>query len=120
MAKRIIRNGGGATSASFNAPTTTRTKPAGKVPPAVVKSPRSPKPRRLAAKAQPLRIKAVLHEAEEGGFWAEVPALPGCVTQGETMKELLANLREAVQGSLCVFPGDYKQEDGGWVQEVDI
>jgi predicted RNase H-like HicB family nuclease len=67
-----------------------------------------------------LRVKVVLHEAEEGGFWAEVPALPGCVTQGETMDELLVNLREAVQGSLCVFPGDYQQEDGGWVQEVEI
>jgi hypothetical protein len=120
MAKRVIRTNGGAKSASFNAATTTRTKPAGTAPQGAVKPPRSPKCRRSATKAQLLRIKAVLHEAEEGGFWAEVPALPGCVTQGETMQELLANLREAVQGSLCVFPGDYKQEDGGWVQEVDI
>lgn len=45
-------------------------------------------------------IKAVVHKAEEGGFWAEVPALPGCVTQGENLEELQANLREAVQGWL--------------------
>ena len=38
-----------------------------------------------------MRVKVVVHEAEEGGFWAEVPALPGCVSQGETMDELLAN-----------------------------
>ena len=43
-------------------------------------------------------LKAVIHEAEEGGFWAEVPAIPGCATQGDTMEELVANLREAVEG----------------------
>jgi predicted RNase H-like HicB family nuclease len=47
-------------------------------------------------------LKAVIHEAEEGGFWAEVPALPGCVTQGETLAEVKTNLREAAQGWLAV------------------
>jgi len=47
-----------------------------------------------------MTFKAVIHEAEEGGFWAEVPALPGCVTQGETLEELEVNLREAIQGWL--------------------
>ena len=41
-----------------------------------------------------MTLKAIIHEAEEGGFWAEVPALPGCFTQGETLPELEANLRE--------------------------
>lgn len=49
-----------------------------------------------------MKIKAVVHDAEEGGFWAEVPAIPGCATQGETMEELLANLREAIEGCLSV------------------
>lgn len=49
-----------------------------------------------------MNLKAIVHEAEEGGFWAEVPAIPGCATQGETMDELLANLREAIQGCLSV------------------
>ena len=44
-----------------------------------------------------MTIRAIIHKAEEGGFWAEVPALPGCVTQGETMEELRANLHEAVE-----------------------
>ncbi|MDR3402515.1 MAG: type II toxin-antitoxin system HicB family antitoxin [Chthoniobacter sp.] len=44
-----------------------------------------------------MNIRAVIHKAEEGGFWAEVPALPGCATQGETMEELRANLKEAVE-----------------------
>jgi predicted RNase H-like HicB family nuclease len=47
-----------------------------------------------------MNIKIVVHEAEEGGYWAEVPALPGCVSQGETMDELLANMREAIQAWL--------------------
>ena len=49
-----------------------------------------------------MKIKAVIHDAEDGGFWAEVPAIPGCATQGETMEELLANLREAIEGCLAV------------------
>jgi predicted RNase H-like HicB family nuclease len=49
-----------------------------------------------------LKIKVVVHEAEEGGYWAEVPAIPGCATQGETMEELLANVQEAVEGCLLV------------------
>jgi predicted RNase H-like HicB family nuclease len=49
-----------------------------------------------------MKIKVVVHDAEEGGFWAEVPAIPGCATQGETMEELLRNLHEAIEGCLSV------------------
>ena len=49
-----------------------------------------------------MKLKVVVHEAEEGGYWAEVPGIPGCVTQGETFEELLANLYEAVEGCLSV------------------
>ncbi len=49
-----------------------------------------------------MTLKAIVHVAEEGGFWAEVPALPGCVTQGETMEEIQANLREAIDLWLSV------------------
>ena len=49
-----------------------------------------------------VKVKVVIHEAEEGGFWAEVPAIPGCATQGETFEELLRNLYEAVEGCLSV------------------
>ena len=47
-----------------------------------------------------MKIKVVVHEAEEGGYWGEVPALPGCASQGETISELMANLHEAVEGYL--------------------
>lgn len=44
-----------------------------------------------------MKLRAVIHKAEEGGFWAEVPALPGCSTQGETEAEIRANLQEAIE-----------------------
>jgi len=44
-----------------------------------------------------MTVKAVIHTAEEGGFWAEVPALPGCVAEGETMEELRVNLEDAIK-----------------------
>ena len=49
-----------------------------------------------------MKIKVIVHEAEEGGFWGEVPAIPGCVSQGETLEELMANLQEAIEGCLAV------------------
>ena len=49
-----------------------------------------------------MKIKVVVHEAEEGGYWAEVPALPGCATQGETFGELSTNLYEAIEGCLSI------------------
>ena len=44
----------------------------------------------------------VIHQAEEGGYWAEVPSIPGCATQGNDIEELLKNVREAVEGCLSV------------------
>ncbi|MBI1791228.1 MAG: type II toxin-antitoxin system HicB family antitoxin [Acidobacteria bacterium] len=53
-----------------------------------------------------MRIQAIVHKAEEGGYWAEVPCIPGCATQGETMEELRVNLREAIEGCLSVPVGE--------------
>lgn len=49
-----------------------------------------------------MKIKVIVHQAEEGGYWAKVPAIPGCATQGETFEELLKNLYEAGEGCLSV------------------
>jgi predicted RNase H-like HicB family nuclease len=62
-----------------------------------------------------MKIKVVVHEAEEGGFWAEVPAIPGCATQGETFEELLQNLYEAIEGCLSV---DVETPEAGGTQRV--
>lgn len=53
-----------------------------------------------------MEIKAVIHEAEEGGYWAEVPDMPGCFTQGETLEEVKANVLEAVE---CWLEGQIKE-----------
>jgi predicted RNase H-like HicB family nuclease len=49
-----------------------------------------------------MKLKVVIHDAEEGGYWAEVPSIPGCATEGDTFEELLENLYEAVEGCLSV------------------
>jgi len=49
-----------------------------------------------------MKLKVIIHEAEEGGYWAEVPAIPGCATQGDTFDELLKNIYDAVEGCLSV------------------
>ena len=49
-----------------------------------------------------MKVKIIVQEAEEGGYWAEVPAIPGCVSQGETLDELDENIREAIVGCLSV------------------
>ena len=49
-----------------------------------------------------MKLKVIIHEADEGGFWAEVPSIPGCATQGENFEELLENIYEAVEACLSV------------------
>ena len=49
-----------------------------------------------------MKLKVIIHPAEEGGYWAEVPAIQGCATQGETMEELMTNLYEAIEACLSV------------------
>jgi predicted RNase H-like HicB family nuclease len=49
------------------------------------------------------KYAVVIHEATEGGFWAEVPALPGCYSQGESVEQLMGNVREAIAGVLEVM-----------------
>ena len=59
-----------------------------------------------------MKLKVIIHTAEEGGFWAEVPAIPGCATQGDTFEELLQNIYEAVEGCLSVDEADLELDSG--------
>src|SRR5512140_1659307 len=59
-----------------------------------------------AASTNFMTVRAIVHKAEEGGFWAEVPSIPGCATQGETMEELRFNLREAIEGCVSASPDE--------------
>ena len=51
-----------------------------------------------------MEYTVVIYEAEEGGYWAKVPALPECYSQGETLEETLENVTEAIENyslALC-------------------
>ena len=55
-----------------------------------------------------MKIKVILEPAEEGGYTAYVPSLPGCISQGDTKQEALANIREAIELYL-----EYTEKDEG-------
>jgi predicted RNase H-like HicB family nuclease len=67
-----------------------------------------------------MKLKIIVHEAEEGGYWAEVPALPGCATQGDTFEELLQNLYEAVEGCLAVELPTVLPGSEGRIMEIAV
>ena len=67
-----------------------------------------------------MKLKVVLHPAEEGGFWAEVPGLPGCVSQGETREETLANIREAAEGWVEVAESQNQNDPAAQLAEIEL
>ncbi len=67
-----------------------------------------------------MNLKVVVHQAEEGGYWAEVPAIPGCVSQGDTMADLRTNILEAIEGCLSVEIGDTAISSDDRVIEVAV
>jgi predicted RNase H-like HicB family nuclease len=67
-----------------------------------------------------MKLKIIVHEAEEGGYWAEVPAISGCATQGETFEDLLKNLYEAVEGCLSVDIRDIPLAEKDRVMEIAV
>ena len=67
-----------------------------------------------------MKIKVIVHKAEEGGYWAEVPAILGCATQGETFEELLENLYEAVEACLSVDAEEIDIAEDAKVLEIAV
>ncbi len=67
-----------------------------------------------------VKLKVVIHDAEEGGYWAEIPSIPGCATQGETFEELLQNIYEAVEACLSVDLDPPKSTDKQRVVEIVV
>lgn len=67
-----------------------------------------------------MKLKVIVHEAEEGGFWAEVPSIPGCATQGDTFDDLLSNIYEAVEGCLSVDIEDIVLSGKDKVMEIAV
>lgn len=58
-----------------------------------------------------MNFKVVVHPEPSGGCWGEVPALAGCYSQGETVEEMMANLREAAAGYLEVLRAEGRTPD---------
>ncbi|KAF1078011.1 type II toxin-antitoxin system HicB family antitoxin [Methanogenium sp. MK-MG] len=67
-----------------------------------------------------MKLKVIIHDAEEGGFWAEVPSIPGCVAQGDTFDELLASIYDAVEGCLSIDLQDIDLSGNGRVMEIAV
>ena len=67
-----------------------------------------------------MKLKVIVHEGEEGGYWAEVASIPGCATQGETFDELLTNIYEAVEGCLSVDIQDIAISEKDKVMEIAV
>jgi predicted RNase H-like HicB family nuclease len=67
-----------------------------------------------------MKLQVVIHPAEEGGFWAEIPALAGCVSEGETYDEALSNIKEAAEGWLEVAAMQTKQNQQAQIAEIEL
>ena len=67
-----------------------------------------------------MKLKVVVHEDEEGGYWAEVPSIPGCATQGDTFEELLENIYEAIEGCISVDVNTIEFNENVRVMEIAV
>ncbi len=67
-----------------------------------------------------MKIKVIIHEAEEGGYWAEVPSIPGCATQGDSFEELLNNIYEAVEGCLSIEMKNIRVSGKDRIMEIAV
>jgi len=67
-----------------------------------------------------MRLKVLLEPSDEGGFTAYVPTLPGCISEGETADEAMANLREAVELYLEPVEDDLTDRPGVEIQELVV
>ena len=67
-----------------------------------------------------MKLNAVIHQADEGGYWAEVPSIPGCATQGDGIEELLKNVHEAVEGCLSVDVRDVPISEADRIIEITV
>ena len=65
------------------------------------------------------KYAVIIHEDPDGGYWGEVPALPGCYSQGETTDELMHNIREAITGVLEVMQEQGREPEAN-IQILDV
>ena len=63
-----------------------------------------------------MEYSVIIHDAEEGGYWVEVPALPGCYSQGESVDDALANVKDAIE----LYMEALKDEDADIPVDSDV
>jgi predicted RNase H-like HicB family nuclease len=67
-----------------------------------------------------MKLTVIVHEAIEGGYWAEVPAIPGCATEGDNWDKLISNLHEAIEGCLSIDRSQLEMDDKSQLLELAI
>jgi predicted RNase H-like HicB family nuclease len=67
-----------------------------------------------------MKVKVVLEPSEDGGFTAYVPSLPGCISEGETVEDTLANVQEAISLYLEPVEDDWVADENALVKEVEL
>jgi predicted RNase H-like HicB family nuclease len=67
-----------------------------------------------------MKIKVVLEPSEDGGYTAHVPSLPGCISEGESVQEALANITEAIALYMEPVDDDFVPSGNALVQEIDL
>lgn len=65
-----------------------------------------------------MKLKIIMEPSEEGGYTVYVPALPGCISEGDTTEEALKNIREAIELYLEATEDDWIPEEGAVVKEL--
>ena len=67
-----------------------------------------------------MKLKIVLEPSGEGGYTVYVPSLPGCISEGDTKKEALANIKEAIELYLEPVADDFTPSPGTKIMEIAI
>jgi predicted RNase H-like HicB family nuclease len=65
-----------------------------------------------------MKFHVVLEPSDEGGYTVYVPSLPGCISEGDTDEEAMANIQEAVELYLEPVEDDWIVEEGALVREL--
>ena len=63
-------------------------------------------------------LKVIFESSDDGGYTVYVPSLPGCISEGDTIEEAMANIREAIE--LYLEPEDFVVEEGTIVKELEL
>jgi predicted RNase H-like HicB family nuclease len=67
-----------------------------------------------------MKLRVIIEKDETGYYVAEVPALPGCVSQGKTLQEARTNIREAITDWVAVMNKKARQHHAHTTHEVAV